>query len=289
MVAPLHTSERGDIYRACAEDVYPSIADGSVGLVISDGPYNMRKAAWDRFSSWESFREWYRPHVEAWGRACAESATLYVWGTDESASELRPLMREAGWSRKVRITWDKCGSPAAIGGTGWADATEVADVYHRGTPVLRQVREARKGRSVVSFNVWRLQVSGSASPLSRERIRTGALTAHRLASRRAVREALHPCQKPLDFYRRMIEASTDPGATVLEPFGGTCRAAFACEALPETDARQYICIEPDADGRDYLGTVVALLTTPGQRQARSSDLFDGRLNGTPQLEVPCES
>jgi DNA modification methylase len=61
--------------------------------------------------------------------------------------------------------------------------------------------------------------------------------------------ALHPCQKPVALYRRMIEASTRPGGVVLEPFGGTCRAAVATTLL---GSRRAICIERD---RRYLDAV----------------------------------
>lgn len=73
---------------------------------------------------------------------------------------------------------------------------------------------------------------------------------------------LHPCQKPLVFARRIVEASTRPGELVLEPFGGTFRVAVACEDIARADpakARRYLCIEADEDGRDYTGHVVAWL------------------------------
>lgn len=43
--------------------------------------------------------------------------------------------------------------------------------------------------------------------------------------------AVHLNQKPLDLLRRIIEASTDPGDVVWEPFGGTFSASFAAENL----------------------------------------------------------
>ena len=70
------------------------------------------------------------------------------------------------------------------------------------------------------------------------------------------RTSVHVSQKPLAFWRRIILASSRPGDTVLEPFGGTCRAAFACLGMPDDEARRYVCIEPDQDGKDYLGAVV---------------------------------
>lgn len=57
--------------------------------------------------------------------------------------------------------------------------------------------------------------------------------------------AVHLNQKPLDLLRRMIEASTDPGDVVWEPFGGMFSAAFAARELgrrafaAEIDATYY--------------------------------------------------
>ena len=43
--------------------------------------------------------------------------------------------------------------------------------------------------------------------------------------------AVHLNQKPLDLLRRIIEASTDEGDVVWEPFGGTFSASFAAQGL----------------------------------------------------------
>ena len=72
-------------------------------------------------------------------------------------------------------------------------------------------------------------------------------------------QALHPCQKPLLFAERMVQASTRPGDRVLVPFGGTCRIATYLERLrrmePE-NARYHDTAELNQDGKDYLGAVL---------------------------------
>jgi len=247
---PVHTLRRGVVHVARAEAVYPSLEPGSVALVISDGPYGMGKAAWDRQRGEDGLREWYRPHVEAWGRVCAPAASVYVWGTDDSASALRPLMREHGWTKRVRVTWDKGMTPAAIGqatASTWGDATEACDVYTRGAPPFASVRGS-------FFNVWRIP-----EPEYRDERLYGPEVPHKCRHGETNRESLHPCQKPLAFSDRIIRASSRPGDLVLEPFGGTLRAAVACERMPEREARRYVCIEPDEDGRGYVPAVLATM------------------------------
>lgn len=89
--------------------------------------------------------------------------------------------------------------------------------------------------------------------------------------------ALHPCQKPVSFAERMIRASSRPGERVLVPFGGTCREAVACEWMARIDpaeARAYDVCELNADGRDYIGPVLAQIRGEDTR-ARNPD--QGRL------------
>jgi len=96
----------------------------------------MRKAEWDKFPSWDAFRDWYRPHLEQVSRILAPSANLYVWGTDDSASALRELVGSMGWTRKRRVTWDKgigcmAGKVDTNALRGFYDVTEVCDHYQR--------------------------------------------------------------------------------------------------------------------------------------------------------------
>ena len=64
----------------------------------------------------------------------------------------------------------------------------------------------------------------------------------------------------------------------LEPFGGTCRMAVAAEQIarrsPE-EARRYVCIEADEDGRDYVPAVLRSLGTiaPAPSAAGQLGLF----------------
>ena len=266
----IHTLRRGEIHHARAEQIYPTLEDGSVSLAIVDGPYNMRKAEWDKFPSWAAFQDFYRAHIEALDRVMAPSSTVYLWGSDESEGYLREPMREAGWTFRGSIVWDKVTHPSLLGwrqATTWLDTTERCGVWTRGRQVFTPTAPPAQ--------VWRLLAAGPASPLSREMLR-GDLTAPKLSDRPPVGAQVHPCQKPLAFYERMIRASSRPGDLVLEPFGGTCRAAVAIERLPSAEARGYVCIEPDEDGRDYLAAVLGSLRfDPGEEKDGQTSLFGG--------------
>ena len=90
-------------------------------------------------------------------------------------------------------------------------------------------------------------------------------------------DALHPCQKPLIFAERMIQASTRPGARVLVPFGGTARIATYLEYLSRTEpdqARFHDTVELNKDpGRDYIGPVLAQMRGEGVKKPGQMSLF----------------
>ena len=235
-VTPYLQTDRATLYHARAEEVYPSLDPGSVSMVWSDGPYAMKKAPWDMMGI-DGLADWYAPHVEAWGRVCAPSATVYLWGTAEGWARLDPVMRAAGWTFRVLVTWWKTGAhPALIGVaamTNWPDLTEVAGVYTRSDPPF--LNPGTLG------NVWPLSPT---SDMRDERIYSDEMTVHRVHGT-PQRAGAHPCQKPLAFADRAIRASTRVGDTILDPFAGTNRIAVACRRLPEEERRHAIGIEMD--------------------------------------------
>ena len=377
---------RGTIHRAYAEDIYPTMEPGSVRLVISDGPYGMSKAAWDKMGV-DGLADWYAPHIEAWGRLCMPSASVYLWNTAAGWARLDPVMRAAGWTFRALITWDKgigflAGKCDVEGCRTWPDVTEVCGLYQRneweigtcagsmigeaagtdernpGTEFFIEERKAAEmsrrdiaayfpsktgritgcvanweiGYNFPTWDVWKRSAAAmheqgpprerpylvhpavwpggdlraSYDHLRAEYDHLRAEYDHLRAEYEQARvpftlppgitnvwshpqvggmerlhgpngKALHPCQKPILFSDRMIRASSKPGELVLEPFGGTLRVAVACERMAEPDARRYVCIEPDEDGRDYIAAVLPSLRLEFQAEgvAGQVGLFGG--------------
>jgi DNA modification methylase len=236
-LTPEITTDRATVYRSTWQELAATLPDNMPGasLAIVDGPYNMRKADWDTFRDWDHFVAWYRPELEELTRVLAPDANVYVWGSDESEGYLRPLMRALGWEFCGSLVWEKTGAhPARIGAANaskWADVTERCGHWRRGTPHFK---------GIGTQNVWRFS---TASEMHTERLYSDTLSGHRVSGSMQ-RQGLHPCQKPLAFYDRLIRSSSRPGDTVLEPYGGTLRAAVACHRLPPSEARHAIVCEP---------------------------------------------
>ena len=57
------------------------------------------------------------------------------------------------------------------------------------------------------------------------------------------KKRIHKTQKPLELFKYLIEVSSNPGDTILDPFSGSGTTAVACQQLD----REYICIEKDEE------------------------------------------
>ena len=249
-----------EVWHGDAREVAAMQEAGSFACAILDGPYGMRKAAWDMMRV-ADLPEWYAPHLDDVGRLCGPSASLYVWNTAEGWATLHPSIVARGWTFRGLIVWEKTGAhPAKIGAANaraWPDVTEVAGHYQRGA--------AHHANPAAASNVW---PCSPTTAMNAERLWADAMRPDRVSGEMQ-RAGLHPCQKPTAFAERMIRASTRPGEAVWAPFGGTCREAVAAQRIARQDpaeARRVVTAELDQDGRSYLDAVCRVLNGAGTAQ-----------------------
>jgi DNA modification methylase len=263
--APVYVSPRtgSTVWQADALDVAATLPDGCATLAVLDGPFGMAKAAWDRIPRGGCLADLYRPHLDALGRVCGASATVYVWNTAQGWAELHVEMTGRGWTYRALVVWHKPDPPAGLGWAtagGWLDNHELCGVYTRGRPCFDPPGPGQ-------YAVW----SHSVKALSLEQLKADEQVPHRQRGT-PVTPALHPCQKPLAFAERIIRASSRPGDTVWVPFGGTLRELVAAEHMARAEpgaARRVLTCELNADGVDYIGPAVAQadgrgMLAPGQ-------------------------
>lgn len=251
MTAPKLRMKDGvcEVWEGDCRDVAAAQESGSCSLAILDGAYGYSKADWDRVSI-DGLADWYRPHFEDVDRLCAGSASLYVWNTAAGWARLDPLIRSMGWTFRALVMWDKMSPPGAIGWRkvkAWPTQHEVCGFYARG-----QHHFSSPGPTVNT--VWQ----HSLKALSLKTIKDGTTMA-KCKSGGVVAKSIHPCQKPVAFARRMIEASTRPGERVWVPFGGTLRECIAARDIAREnpdDARYVITAELNQDGPDYIGAAL---------------------------------
>lgn len=111
--------------------------------------------------------------------------------------------KEAGLSLKNKIVWDKGGSGL---GSNWANTYEEIAYFARIPPqkAMKSTNKITGVRMVHKPNILR-------------------------ANRPSGEEREHNAAKPVALLREIIEACTDPGDVVWDPFGGSGSTLIACE------------------------------------------------------------
>lgn len=205
------------IYLGDCREVLPSLERDSADLVVTDPPYgvnfqsNRRVAseAFDRIAG-DDDAGWVPAALAEACRVLRDYRHAYVFGPRELVGD--PL------TAKVELVWDKCLLGSGDLALPWAPAHEPVTFA-----VLSRSASGRK----------RGDGRGAA------RLRAGSILRYPRPNGAGV--SRHPTEKPVALLRRLIESSSLPGETVLDPFVGSGSTLVAAVA----EGRKGIGIELD--------------------------------------------
>lgn len=193
-----------ELHLGDCREVLREVPDGSADLVFFDPPYGLGVAAWDR--SLDAARQ-AAPLAYAKVR---EGGSLYATCSPHILVDMLAL-----WPCRRIIAWGKPNLPLRKSLREWEWSTEYVLWVIKGEP-----RTFHRPRGEDGRDYWRIAVE------------SGFLRPDRYD---------HPARKPLALLRRIVEASTDPGDTVLDPFMGSGTAGAACVQT----GRRFVGIEVD--------------------------------------------
>ena len=215
-------------------------------VIVSDGAYGVSGFPGDSPTP-AGLADWYRSHVEEWSKAATGETTLWFWNTEVGWATVHPMLLESGWEYVGCNIWDK-GIAHVSGNTNSKTLRKFPVV----TEVCAQYVKAPKfsvGGRVLGIKEWlRWEWERSGLPLSRSNEACGVRSA---ATRKYLtKDHVWYFPPPEAFQRlliwRIIDATSEPGDVVWEPFGGLCTAAVVCadsgrecysaELLPEYHA-----------------------------------------------------
>ena len=224
--------------------VLEGLPEASVDLVFADPPYNLqlRQELWrpnqtrvsavnDRWDQFEDFAA-YDQFSEAWLRACRRvlkpTGTLWVIGTYHNIYRVGAILQNLGFWILNDVVWIKSNPMPNFRGVRFTNAHETliwaqkerGARYTFNHHAMRDLNENLQMRSD-----WHMPICSG-----RERLRVNGVKAH-------------STQKPRALLYRVLEASTNPGDVVLDPFFGTGTSGEVARLL----GRHWIGIEQDPD------------------------------------------
>ena len=232
------------IHQHEALDALRQLPDQSVDLVITDPPYNIASAnkttiqrgkivttkqawgAWDTFHPFD-YDIFILTVISQCYRVLRRGGAFYMFTSRENNGYFIRRAVERRFTYKNQLVLVKSTALPSWSKASWRSAFETCMYLTKGKPRCFNFHSQRECVNVSNFSIRHKQTK-------------------------------HPTEKPLDFIRKLVLISSNPGDLVLDPFMGSGTTAVACRQT----GRRYLGFElsPDyiAMSRDRLKTTTPL-------------------------------
>lgn len=208
-------------------EIFKSIKDDCIDLIFADPPYflsnggitcqngrmvSVNKGAWDKSRGVEENYLFVRSWLAESQRVLKPNGCIWVSGTAHVIHMVGYAMQQLGFKHLNDISWVKPNPPPNLSCRYFTHATETIlwaakNKKSRHKFNYQLMKELNGGKQMKS--VW------SFYPPEKSEKRFGK----------------HPTQKPVALLERILQASSDPGDSVLDPFMGAGTTALAALRL----------------------------------------------------------
>ena len=222
-----------------------SLPEASVDLVFADPPYNLQLEQslsrpdqslvdavdddWDKFASFGDYDRFTRNWLTAVRRVMKDNATIFVIGSYHNIFRVGTILQDLGFWILNDIVWRKANPMPNFRGRRFTNAHET-------------LIWAAKGASAknYTFNYEALKAGNEDCQVRSDWFLPICTGAERLKD--ASGNKTHPTQKPESLIARVLQAASQPGDLVLDPFFGTGTTG----AVAKRFGRSFIGIEREA-------------------------------------------
>ena len=218
------------------------LADDAVDLVLTDIPYGeVNRASGGLRNLNKGIADIVTFSLKDFISACIRvcNGSFYVFCGIEQVSEIRALFVQHGLATRMGI-WEKTNPSPMNGQRLWLSSVECCVFARKSGAVFNEHCKS---------SVWR-------SPLTRSKI--------------------HPTQKPVALFSRLIQASTNPDMRVLDPCMGSGTTGVCCKQL----GRRFIGIEKDAG---YFAAAKLRIENEESNEQTNGGTDDRSIGGLPEV------
>lgn len=241
--------EIDQIHHADAFELFPKIPDGSIDLVVCDGPYGVTSNEWDQVGCIQKFN---LKLIRVFADKLKPGGALYLFGKPDCIDfiDYRPylnLRSKIVWYQPSRLAQGRInftnnydlicyfikGSRPKTFNLDAIRVAQLVELEHR----LRceRVPSVRNGK----FGKTKFHGEGKNPGDVWGDVKQLTYKSKELVSRRV----LNTIQKPEKLIERLVKASSAEGDLVLDPFAGVGTCAVVCQKL----GRRFIAIEKDRE------------------------------------------
>ena len=238
---PLYTSPDGSLrlYQADALELLRRMRDESVDMIFADPPYflsnggitcvggrmvKVDKGGWDKSTGITSDHNFNLLWLDQCRRLLKPNGTIWVTGTSHNIHSVGYGLQALDFKILNDIAWYKVNPPPNLACRYFTHATETIlwaakSAKSRHTFNYAEMKRQNGGKQMQSL--WNIMPPGKSEK----------------------KHGKHPTQKPEALLKRIVEASTQPGELVLDPFCGSATTGVACARL----GRRFIGIERETE------------------------------------------
>ena len=212
------------------------IKPGTVDCIFADPPYflsndgisvsggkqvSVNKADWDKGMTVSEKHKFNRKWIRMCKRVLKENGTIWISGTMHNIYSVGLALEQEGFKIINNITWEKRNPPPNLACRCFTHSTET---------VIWAKNNTKKAKHLFNYDLMK-EVNGGKQMKDVWRVN--------LTSKKEKSEGKHPTQKPEYLLERIIEASTNQGDVVLDPFNGSGTTGVVAKRL----GRKYIGID----------------------------------------------
>lgn len=239
------TLQVNKIYQMDCINFLNNVSNNSIDLAVIDPPYNMNKADWDTFASFQDFLSFTYNWIDTLIPKLKDTGSIYIFNTPLNCSFILHHLLEKGFIFQNWITWDKrdgfCGTTkkyvntqeTILFFTKTKKYTFNFDSIRIPYDSTERIKAAQRKGILKNGKRWfpnpKGKLCGEVWHIVSER--------HRNKVNGKVQKQMHETPKPLELIERIIKASSNPGDIVLDCFVGSGTTAVAAKILN----RNFIC------------------------------------------------
>ena len=228
---PYFVKDNFVLYHDDCLKILEQLPENSIDMIFADPPYNLsnggftvhagkrvsvHKGNWDKSNGFEDDLNFHLAWIEAVRRVLKPEGSLWVSGTYHSIYQSGYVIQLLGYKILNDIAWYKPNASPNLSGRYFTASHETL-IWARKDPKAKHVFNYK----TIKESEWRKDMLKKPGKQMRSvwSISTPPPDEKKFGK--------HPTQKPLDLLRRIVVASTNPDAIILDPFTGSSSTGLA--------------------------------------------------------------
>tara|TARA_R110002050_G_scaffold100905_4_gene208818 strand:- start:517 stop:1389 length:873 start_codon:yes stop_codon:yes gene_type:complete len=247
-ILPYYKSNDFTLYNADSLDIMSRLPDNCIDMIFADPPYmlsndgfscqngkmvSVNKGKWDKSKGFEDDLLFHETWLGQCKRILKSNGTIWVSGTYHSIYQCGFLIQKLGFHVLNDIAWFKPNAAPNLSCRFFTASHET----------LIWARKEKKAKHIFNYDKMKNGIFPKDT-IKKPNTQMRSVWSIPTPSPKEKKFGKHPTQKPLALLRRVVEASTNKGDIILDPFNGGGTTGMAVKMLGN---RQYIGVDMNVD------------------------------------------